>query len=174
MSATTKDRAPDEAPALTLRPARPEDDEFLRAVYASTRAVELAVVPWTEAQRAAFINMQYDAQQHDYRSRFPAAAHNVVLRDGRPVGRLLVARTAEEIRILDLTILPAQRSAGIGTALLRDLQAEAQALSLPLRIYVESFNPALSLFARLGFARVAEQGAHYLLEWRAGDNTHSL
>ena len=167
MSATTKDRAPDEAPALTLRPARPEDDEFLRAVYASTRAAELAVVPWTEAQRAAFINMQYDAQQHDYRSRFPAAAHNVVLLAGRPVGRLLVARTAEEIRILDLTILPAQRNAGIGTTLLRDLQREAQATERPASIYVESYNPSLRLFERLGFCKVAEHGAHYLLEWRS-------
>ena len=168
MSATTTpDREPDAAPAITLRQAQPADEEFLRAVYASTRAAELSVVPWTEAQRAAFINMQYDAQQHDYRTRFPAAAHNVVLRDSQRVGRLLVARTAEEIRILDLTLLPEHRNAGIGTALLRDLQAEAQAAGKPARIYVESFNPSLSLFARLGFARVAEQGAHYLLEWRA-------
>ncbi len=168
MTATTEERPAGAPAAITLSPARAEDEEFLRAVYASTRAAELAVVPWTETQRAAFINMQYDAQQHDYRGRFPDAAHNVVLLAGRPVGRLLVARTAEEIRILDLTILPEHRNAGIGTTLLHDLQTEAQAARKPARIYVESFNPSLGLFERLGFAKVAERGAHYLLEWRAG------
>ena len=47
--------------AIALRPIRPDDRSFLLAVYASTREPELAAVPWDAAQKAAFVEMQFDA-----------------------------------------------------------------------------------------------------------------
>lgn len=167
MDSTPGESSATQARRIALRPARPEDKEFLRAVYASTRAAEMALIPWSEEQKAAFIEMQYNAQQLDYGHRFPAADYSVVLFDGQPVGRLHVARSDEKIHILDITILPERRNAGIGSVVLGDLLAEAQATARPLSIYVESYNPSLRLFERLGFAKVAEHGAHHLLEWRA-------
>ncbi len=35
----------------TLRPITAEDDELLLRIYASTRAEEMAAVPWSEGQK---------------------------------------------------------------------------------------------------------------------------
>ena len=44
-----------------------------------------------------------------------------------PVGRLYVARWSDEIRIVDIALLPAFCNRGLGTTLVRALQAEAAA-----------------------------------------------
>lgn len=155
-----------------MRPVAPADEGFLLQVYASTRSEELAHVPWTDEQRAAFVKMQFDAQQHHYRSNFPTALHHVIEQEGRPVGRLYVLRADDFIRILDITLVPERRNAGLGTPLLADLMDEAAETRRPLRIYVESFNPSLRLFERLGFRKVQEHNdVHFLMEWN--NNTSS-
>ena len=140
---------------LALRATEPGDEAFLRDVYASTRVEELALVDWTEPQKAAFVDMQFRAQHDYYRERFPDAAYNVILCDGRPAGRLYVDRSPEEIRIVDIALLPAHCRHGIGATLVGDLQREAARSRKPLRIHVERFNPALRLYraARLPPAR---------------------
>jgi ribosomal protein S18 acetylase RimI-like enzyme len=107
-----------------MRP--PKTKAFLRQVYACTRAEEMALVPWTDEQREAFLRFQFDAQDSYYRSQFPEAAYQIILKDGAPVGRLYVYRNSTDMRILDITILPEHRAAGVGTSLIRDLQAEAE------------------------------------------------
>lgn len=151
--------------ALTLRPVVTEDESFLVRVYASTRAEELARVPWNDEQREAFVKMQFDAQLQHYQSNFPTALHHVIEHDGQAIGRLYVLRTDDFIRILDITLLPEFRNRGFAIPLIKDLMDEAAATHKPLRIYVESFNPALNLFERLGFKQVGEQGMHLLMEW---------
>lgn len=154
---------------VSLRPVAAGDEEFLVSVYASTRADELARVPWSEAQRAAFVRMQFDAQQLHYRTHNPAATHDVILLDQLPIGRLYVARRRDEIRILDITLLPEHRGRGVGTSLLKDLMGEAERAGLPLNIYVESYNRSRGLFERLGFKKVdrpEDDGVNYLFEWR--------
>jgi GNAT superfamily N-acetyltransferase len=159
------------AARVTLRPAAVGDEEFLVRVYASTRADELARVPWSEAQRAAFVRMQFDAQQLHYRTHNPTATHHVILLDGRSAGRLYVARRDYEIRILDITLLPEHRGGGLGTSLIKELMDEAARAGLPLNIYVESYNRSRRLFERLGFTKVDrpdDDGVNYLLEWQRG------
>jgi len=152
---------------ITLRDATGEDEAFLRQVYACTRAEEMALVPWTDEQREAFLRFQFDAQDSYYRSQFPEAAYQIILKDGAPVGRLYVYRNSTDMRILDITILPEHRAAGVGTSLIRDLQAEAEESNQPLNIWVENFNRSQSLFKRLGFLIVQEEGYNNLLEYRA-------
>ncbi len=60
---------------ISRRPVRPGDEEFLRRVYAGTRAQELAAVGWDDRQQAAFLAMQFDAQQRAYHQRFPVTVH---------------------------------------------------------------------------------------------------
>ena len=151
---------------VTLRPVRQEDEGFLFEVYASTRAEEMSRTGWDDAGKQAFLQLQFAAQQQYYRSRFADGDHRIIVKDGQPVGRSYVARTDEEIRILDLTLLPQHRNAGIGTNLLKDLMADAESSGRPIRIYVESFNPSLKLFERLGFSSVETSGLHQLMEWR--------
>lgn len=151
---------------ITLRDALPADERFLFEVYASTRAEEMALVPWNEEQRKSFLTMQFAAQHSHYREQFPEANYGVILRDDQAVGRLYVLRDKTETRILDITVLPEYRNRGIGTSLLRDLLDEASHSGKPVLIYVETFNPSLRLFERLGFRIMAEEGFNFLLEWR--------
>jgi ribosomal protein S18 acetylase RimI-like enzyme len=155
--------------AVTLRPIGPDDQSFLYDVYASTRVGELAAVPWDDLQKSAFLQMQFNAQHQYYLEQYPHAAFDIILIDGRPAGRLYVNRGQDELRIIDISILPAWRNRRIGTHLLGALQTEAALARKPLRIHVERFNPALRLYERLGFVPVADRGVYLFLEWRSTD-----
>ncbi|CAA9414388.1 MAG: Acetyltransferase, GNAT family [uncultured Rubrobacteraceae bacterium] len=157
---------------VTLRPIRPEDGGFLYRVYASTRREELAQVGWGEAQKAAFLRMQFDAQSSYFRENYEGAEFSVILEDGRPVGRLYVARWPEEIRIVDIALLPEHRNAGVGSMLLGGLISESEESGKPVSIHVERFNPALRLYERLGFREVEDKGVYLLMERSPGAATH--
>ncbi len=153
------------APAIALRPVEAADEPFLYRVYAGTREEELAPVPWTAAQKDAFLRQQFAAQHRHYREHYPDAAFGIVLCDSVPAGGLYVARWPDEIRIVDIALLPEYRNRGIGGALLRDLLAEGARTGRRVSIHVELFNPAWRLYERLGFAPVANRGVYLLLEW---------
>lgn len=152
--------------SITLDPVQSEHDSFLFNLYAGTREAELSQTQWDADQKQAFLKFQFEAQQLDYRNRFADSEHRIILSAGQAVGRLYVSRGEEEIRILDITVLSESRGAGIGTSLLQDLQAEAVAAEKPLRIYVENTSRSRTLFDRLGFATVEDNGLLSLLEWR--------
>jgi ribosomal protein S18 acetylase RimI-like enzyme len=148
---------------IALRPIGPGDEELLYLVYAGTRQEELAQTGWSEEQKASFLRMQFDAQGRYYREHYDGAEFSVILEGDRPVGRLYVARWPEEIRIVDIALLPEHRNAGIGSALLGDLISESVASGKPLSIHVERFNPALRLYERLGFEVVEDKGVYLLM-----------
>jgi len=154
------------SPAIGLRGAAPSDEPFLRRLYATTREAELAVVDWSEQQKAAFVSHQFEAQSRHYLEHYPTATHDVILVDGEPAGRLWVDRWPSEIRVVDIALLPEFRSRGIATQLLHGLQAEGAASGLAVTIHVERFNPAWRLYARLGFVPTDSTGdVHVLLRW---------
>src|SRR5215471_16968173 len=158
---------PRDSQRIGLRAASSEDEPFLHAVYASTRADELALVDWDDAQKAAFVDMQFTAQHRHYHEHYADATFDVVLCDGEPAGRLYVARWPAEIRIIDIALLPAYRNRGIGARLLEQLMAEAADAGKRVSIHVEHFNPALRLYTRLGFQPIADRGVNLLMEWSA-------
>jgi ribosomal protein S18 acetylase RimI-like enzyme len=133
-------------------------------VYASTRAEELAVVPWDDAQKDAFLRSQFDAQDAWWRENYAAASFDVIVADGEPAGRLYVHRGPSEIRIVDIALLTEQRGRGVGTKLLRDLIAEADAAGKSLTIHVERMNPALRWYEELGFELAEDKGVYLFLE----------
>jgi ribosomal protein S18 acetylase RimI-like enzyme len=147
-------------PGVTLRPQTDADTDFLLALYGSTRADELALVPWTDAEKAAFIAMQFRAQSIHYATYYADADFLVIERDGVPVGRLYLHRSDGEIRIVDIALLPTARGAGVGTALLREVLAEGARTGKTVSIHVEHANPALRLYRRLGFAPVEDIGIY--------------
>ncbi len=160
------------ATSVTFRPIQPEDRAFLFEVYASTRVEELAVTGWSAGEIETFLRMQFEAQHHHYQTYYPRASFQVILEDDRPVGRLYIAYWKEEIRLVDLALLPAHRNKGIGTGILQGVQAEAESTGKPVRIHVEKLNPALRLYERLGFIRIADKGVYWFLEWVPGSSKH--
>lgn len=157
----------EDAASIALRPATDDDRELLFDVYASTRADELAPVPWTAEQKRAFLRQQFDAQDRWWRLQYPDCSFQVIEIDGRAAGRLYVDRREREIRLVDIALLPELRRRGVGTRLIGELQREAEASGRTLTIHVERFNPARALYDRLGFHEIGEAGEVYrLLEWR--------
>lgn len=151
---------------ITLRPAGAEDEEFLYEVYAGTRRDEVAAWGWGEAEQEAFLRMQSAMQQRAYGMEYPGAEQRVVVRDGRAVGRMIVARAEGEWRLVDIALLPAERGAGIGRALVAGLQAEAARAGRVLRLQVDKANRARRLYERLGFVPIGESATHWHMEWR--------
>lgn len=158
---------------VSLHPASDQDIDFLFQVYAGTRADEMALVDWTVEQRVAFLQMQFNAQRQHYRAYYPAATYHIILREDVPIGRLIVNRSLTEILLIDIALLPEYRNAGIGTALVRQLQDEAMRTGLPVRLHVETFNSARRLYERLGFVPVDETGIYLEMEWKAPDQPAS-
>ena len=150
---------------VTLRPSRTADLDVLFQVYASTRADEMNLVDWAEEQKLAFLRMQFQAQSRYYAENYPGAEFNIILLGGKPVGRLYIHRRPNEVRVMDIALLPEFRQRGIGTFLMNQILEEAKSSAMPVTIHVERFNPAMQLYERLGFHFKEERGVYHLLEW---------
>lgn len=153
---------------ITLRPVTEADQDFLLTAYSSTRAAEMAMVPWSAEQKDAFVKGQFAAQTHHYAAAYPGASHEIICCDGVAAGRLFLDRGAQGFHILDVTILPLFRNAGIGSWVLRRILEEAGSNGQPVTIYVESFNPSLNLFRKLGFQLSSQDGFQCFLRWSLG------
>jgi ribosomal protein S18 acetylase RimI-like enzyme len=151
--------------SLTLRPVTNDDAELLYRVYASTRDDVLAA-PLSDSQLQEFLRMQCAAQQRDYEARFPNATHSIVVADGADVGRIWIDRRPDEIRLLDVTLLPEHRNVGLGAELLGRLIAESLDEEKPLRhsVYKENVS-AMRLYHRLGFGVIEDFEVYVLMEW---------
>lgn len=156
---------------VELRPVEPRDLDLLLRVYAGTRADELVLVDWPDGQKAAFVRQQFEAQDRHYREHYPTATFDVVLVDGEPAGRLYVERWTDEIRIMDVGLLPECRGRGVGTELLKRVQAEAVSSGRIVTIHVERLNPAQRLYRRLGFVPEDAGPVYLLMRWTPGPAT---
>lgn len=163
-----KEQTAVEPMSIVLRPVGPEDEPFLFELYASTRADELAQWGWNEAQQTAFLRLQLNGQQASYRMQFPQAEHQLILFNDQPVGQMFVASTDEEVRLVDISLLPQHRNRGVGASLIRDLCATAARQGKPCRLRVFKSNQAAArLYLRLGFIPNGESETHIQMEWRA-------
>ena len=152
---------------VVLRPSTDADHEFLVGLYGSTRDDELSQVAWPPGQREAFVRMQFTAQDTEYRRHNPHGSFDVIEVAGRPVGRLIVDRRPGDLRIVDISLLPEARGAGIGSQLVGDLVDEARGAGCIVSIHVEVHNRAAELYARLGFTVAADLGVYRRMEWSA-------
>lgn len=151
--------------SIDFRPICDEDVDDLEKIYASTRQEELSVLPWSNYDKKNFLKMQFKAQHQFYQNQFKNADYLMVLAIKQPIGRLYIDRRADEIRIIDIALLPNFRGQGIGSGLLQKILLEGQHSQKPVRIHVEQNNRALGLYERLGFQKIGENGVYFLMEW---------
>jgi ribosomal protein S18 acetylase RimI-like enzyme len=151
---------------IALRPMTDADIPFAAALYASTRADEVAQTGWPVEQQEAFLAHQHDAQHRHYRTHYDGAEWLIVERAGEAIGRLYLVEWERELRIIDIALMPDAKRHGIGGALLVDIMSRAAAARKAVSAHVERNNPALRLYDRLGFTLVEDKGVYLLLEWR--------
>lgn len=151
---------------MTLRACLPADLEFLLRVYAASRSDETALpTQWTDADKDAFLRFQFHAQDTHYRTQYPRARYDVIVRDGQDIGRLYVERTTHEVRIVDIALLPAHRNQGIGRALVQAVLDEAERGGKIVSLHVELHNPAQALYHRMGFTVAGNADVYQLMHW---------
>lgn len=140
---------------VKLRAASEADFDF---IYQLRRATMKEYVEATWGWDEAF------QQERFSRSFYPATSQIIVV-DGRDVGELALEEKDDELFLSDIYILPACQNRGLGTALLRDLLAQAQTGGWPVTLQVLRVNPARRLYERLGFVTISETETHYLMKY---------
>ncbi len=109
-----------------LIPVANSDYPLLFEIYVSSRAEELKLAPWTDEQKHAFLESQFEAQSNHYHSIYPNGSYDLIKLEDQTAGRLYQAELDDEIRILDITVLPQFQNRGIGTHLLSEILASRQ------------------------------------------------
>lgn len=152
---------------LTWRPVAPEDEFFLRDLYADLRAEELASTGWSPGQKRAFTDSQFDLQDRHFRMRFPEGDFLILQRGARPIGRLYLDRQPDGFLVIDIGLMASSRGRGLGREILQHLWGRARdAGAAKVWLHVRRDNPrAIALYARLGFQPVAQEGHHWRMEW---------
>lgn len=155
-----------DSPQIAFRDISQNDLSFLKKVYYSTRLEELESVGWDEAQINNFLETQFNCQHKAYTENYPGAELMVISLDNNDIGRLYLWKAKAEIRIIDIALLPEYRGLGIGSKIMKDILRDADRRNLPVTIHVERNNPALSLYARLGFEIAEDKGVYYFMKYK--------
>ena len=155
------------AKGLTFRPMVDADLPFLEALYASTRAAEMAATGWPDEARRLFVQSQFRLQHSHYQRHYEGATWSIIEWRGVAIGRLYLHETPGQIHVIDIALLPDRQRAGFGTAIMADLIDGARRSSKRLTLHVEKHGRALPLYERLGFVELEDRGMHCLMEWSA-------
>lgn len=157
------------AQGIVLRPRQESDADFLRDVYVAHRWPEIVATGWPTQTCLAFLHDQYRLQDLHYREHYEGAAWCVVEVSGERAGRLYLLLQDRDLRILDISFMPAYRNRGIGGGLVQAILDQAASLgAAKVSMHVDQLNPARRLYERLGFRLIEERGPYLLLEWPLG------
>lgn len=160
-------RSPHLPAGVRLRPETAADWEFIVVLYAGVRAEEVAPVPWPEEAKQAFLRSQCELQRDHYHKHYQGAEFLIIERGSTPIGRLYLHAGAQELRVMDIALVPSERGRGLGTLIMTALLDWARARKGSVTLHVEPLNPAQRLYARLGFQLAEDRGVYHFLEWRA-------
>ncbi|MES2821618.1 MAG: GNAT family N-acetyltransferase [Pseudomonadota bacterium] len=120
----------------------------------------MALSGWPATAIAEFLQQQFSLQHRYYQAHFPDGEFWLVERAGQAIGRLYLFWGETTLQIIDISLLPEYRGAGLGSALLGEPLSRADARGLAVGLHVEGHNPALRLYQRLGFGVVGDSGVY--------------
>ena len=98
---------------------------------------------------------------------FVLAEFRVIIAGSAAIGYISTQADTETLHLFNIMIRPPFQNRGVGSAVLRHLQAEARTLGVPLRLRVLKVNPAYRLYQRMGFAVMGETATHFEMRWMA-------
>lgn len=150
---------------LGLRPARSADNGFIESLYRSTRT-DLQQLDAEPDFIETLIEQQHHAQTVGYGDMFPNAMYFIIEKQGESIGRVVIDFGMNEVRLVDIALIPAARSKGYGKNIIQTLQYAAGSSRAPLYLSVLKINQAArQLYHQLGF-QLAEAGTvSDLLVW---------
>jgi ribosomal protein S18 acetylase RimI-like enzyme len=155
---------------VSTRPESADDEPFLRSLIIGTVAEELMAASWPEEIRESLLDMQYRARRNSIRANWPQGESLIVLADGQSAGWFFMATLKDEIRLVEISILPEYRGRGIGSKLVEDLISQGARAQLPVRLSVDVTNAgAIRLYSRHGFRRVGGDETRHLMEVACGN-----
>ena len=149
---------------ITFKTIEDKDQSFIEKVYRGTREKELLFTYLTEAQKTNFILMQLKAQLADYKMNYEGATYQIIVYNKKSVGRLYLWETENNIRVLDISLLPEYQGRGIGTEILSNIIMSAKLKNKLVSLHVAKNNPAKNLYLRLGFKKNSEDLMNYYME----------
>lgn len=143
--------------AVVLRPVTDTGAHALTEVFRQVHGEQFVSAGVPEPVVASLLELQFRAQQTQYRASHPQAGDHLIEVDGRTVGRCYVERTGTVFRVLDIAVVPDRRRQGIAGTVLADLLREASehAACVHLNVWTDN-EPARRLYAHLGFRLRAE------------------
>ena len=142
---------------------------WLPALYASTREQELQVLPWPAAAKQQFLAQQFAAQHQHYLAQYPQAHYLAIEHEGQVVGRCYIDESGAEDLLVDISVFPAWRGQGIGSALIESQQQASAQRGRGLALHVLLHNTAAQrLYARLGFvvSAASDDGLYLPMRWQ--------
>lgn len=161
--------------SLYVRPAVPQDKQFLYELTYSVLSEQLYAHTWDPRIRDHLLDLQITAKLGSYSVIHPHADHAIIMLDEQTVGRMIIDRSGEFYHLVDISIAPKHRSAGIGTRLVLALCMEAEMVHKNVRLYVSITNPrAQALYNRLGFHVIEDFATDILMEKAPGDRAQVL
>lgn len=141
---------------LGLRPARADDTGFAWELYETAmRARTEALFAWDAAAQRRIIESEIAGGE----------AAMILWRDDR-VGWFRLAEMADRLFLHQVYLVEPCRRLGIGSALIRAIQAEAGRLHRRVELSVLHSNPdARRLYDRLGFAETRANDVRTYMRW---------
>lgn len=152
--------------SFRICPSSAEDYELLRSIFLSSWDRALAMSPLPADSKELVLNQQFELQHQSYQMQYPHADYALIHVGDEPAGRIYIDRGPEVFVLMDITLLPSFRKRGIGSAIIRELLAEAVGANKPVTLHVEQWNPdARRLYRNLGFVELADIGSHWKMGW---------
>lgn len=136
-----------------LRPAEERDREFLYQVKKQSNFGYISDLwGWDE-----------DFQRREFARDFQQIREfSVITVDGADAGFLQLQNGSDFLNVAEIHLLPPFQGQGIGSAVLRDVQADAEGLPVLIGCF-RANKRAYQLYQRLGFAPITENDTHFIL-----------
>jgi len=134
-----------------LRAINSDDMAFLSELYACTRAAEMNLTSWSADQKKFFLYSQFQLQHNYYQQQFPKAKFKIIELDRLSIGRLYYGWEKNNLRLIDISLLPEYQGQGTGGQLIRELMDLVVEKKGTFSLHVDINNPARNWYLKLGF-----------------------